>query len=130
MRAIARLVPIIAMVALATVACSSDDSSGGEEGQGQELPTPEGTPPPVGSGDPDPERAGRWVTDDGTLVLELTEDGRYSEDMNGQEDAFQGDWTVERDYISLVDDSGYQALGWFSDEDTLLLGETLLERED
>lgn len=54
---------------------------------------------------------GVWATEDGQVRIDLREDGTFVEDFNGQEGAYDGQYTVEGSTLTLNTSSGIMVEG-------------------
>lgn len=62
---------------------------------------------------------GMWITKDGYIRQELLPGGRYDEARGNRDSAYTGRYEIRGTYIYYWDDSGFEADGNFTDEDTL-----------
>ena len=77
----------------------------------------EGRPTRPAGGEPDPlGRRAAWTDPGKALVQHLRDDGRYSETRGTRRDAYTGDYWLDEDRITYLDDSGFWAFGqWVGD---------------
>lgn len=71
---------------------------------------------------------GLWVTSNGSVQLELFEDGRYTHTSACGRSRFRGRYEVCGDHINYWDDTGFVAGGSFATGDELWHGDVLLKR--
>lgn len=70
-----------------------------------------------------------WVTADGYIRQELLPGGRYDEARGNKQSAYTGRYAITGNYIYYWDDTGFEADGRFSNDDTLLHGGYIFYRE-
>lgn len=59
---------------------------------------------------------GMWVTKDGYVRQELLSNGRYDEARGNKKSAYEGSYTIIGDRIEYIDDTGFNADGYFKDD--------------
>ena len=73
---------------------------------------------------------GMWVTADGYIRQELLTGGRYDEARGNRQSAYTGRYEIRGNYIYYWDDSGFEADGNFTDNNTLAHGGYTFFREE
>jgi len=77
----------------------------------------------------DKKYLGMWVTKDGYIRQELLPGGRYDEARGDRNSAYTGSYEITGTYIYYSDDSGFEADGNFTDENTLAHGGYTFHRQ-
>lgn len=65
----------------------------------------------TGTGRPNADVVGMWVTADGYIRQELRADGRYDEARGDRRSAYTGRYAVTGNHLDYVDDTGFTATG-------------------